>query len=572
MKPGLRAAALLPVLMLVLAARARTSGEESAYLVLPGEQGPVAVHRSWRRLLAEAGLAGDSVGREARVAALAAALAAGPSPAESARGVASLFPAATLDSVELDGARVTVRLTLPQAFLDSLDFQRNDAIVHAFSTTFDQIPGVLELELWARAGPSGSYSPLDSYVPLPPPAPTKPHELQSPAAAGQPGAPGQAQPPGALGGKSVFINGSHGWYYSSTLDDWLTQRPNRNDIVEDFINAEAVNQYLVHYLWNAGAGVYTCRERDMNVNEVIVDNGDPGYSDSAGWATSTSAPGYYGVDYRVAPASPDGGEEATWTPDLPAAGYYGVYVWYHGAAENSTDAEYTVHHAGGDTVIVQNQQRDGYTWKYLGKYYFDPADPEERRRLTLSNRGSDPASLVIADAARFGGGMGSIPDGGRTSGRPRWEESGRYFAEFMGCPSCGTSTVSAMPRYAKWENEAWEDSVYISWHTNAPNPLTGTSTYIYTDGGVPNSVELQDFIHAELINDIRMGYDPAWTDRGQHTADFGEVNPANNDEMPAVLIELAFHDTPSDAWYLQDPEFRMLAARAIYQGVVPFFA
>ena len=86
------------------------------------------------------------------------------------------------------------------------------------------------------------------------------------------------------------------------------------------------------------------------------------------------------------------------------------------------------------------------------------------------------------------------------------------------------------------------------------------------------SLELQDALHAEVINDIRTGYDADWTDRGHRTADFGEVNPIYNDEMPAVLFELAFHDTPADALTLKDPKFRKLAARAFCQGIVKYFA
>jgi hypothetical protein len=238
-----------------------------------------------------------------------------------------------------------------------------------------------------------------------------------------------------------------------------------------------------------------------------------------------------------------------------------------------------VHHSGGDTSFEIDQQRDGYTWRTLGFFDFDPSDPAERRSVSLAPGADEPGLMLVADAVRIGGGMGSIADGGSTSGRPRWEESGLYYAQFMGCSSCAAGTVSTMPRYAKWENEAWEDSIYLSWHTNAPDPGTGTSSFAYSsagwDGdfnGVAGSLELQDFVHAELINDIRAGYDAGWYDRGKHTANFGEINPSNNDEMPAVLVELAFHDTPSDAAVLKDPSFRRLASRAMYQAIVRFFA
>jgi hypothetical protein len=179
--------------------------------------------------------------------------------------------------------------------------------------------------------------------------------------------------------------------------------------------------------------------------------------------------------------------------------------------------------------------------------------------------------------------MGDMPDNvsSTISGKPRWEESGRYFAGFMGKSDWASyGTVAGMPNYAKWEKETWEDgrSVYVSWHTNAPNPGTGTETYAYSsagwDGafsGVAGGDTLRNYIHNELINDIRAGYDAGWSNRGTHTADFGELNPTNNNAMPAALTEIAFHDTPADAAKLADPEFRRICARAVYQGIVKFY-
>ena len=53
--------------------------------------------------------------------------------------------------------------------------------------------------------------------------------------------------------------------------------------------------------------------------------------------------------------------------------------------------------------------------------------------------------------------------------------------------------------------------------------------------GVDGSLELMDAIHTELVGDLRADWDPAWQDRGEHTAYFGEVNPSHNPEMPATL-------------------------------------
>jgi hypothetical protein len=490
-----------------------------------------------------------------------------------------------LDSlIRADDDRWKICLALPEAFLQSgISESWSDEITWQMQALLSDFPDFHGFSIWLRPLEiaDSTCAPLSTYLPQLPAVGKKPQETSQPTdfmIQGQPSGLGQGQPSGALTGKSIFVNGSHGWYYNDTYG-WTTQRGNTNGIVEDFINAEAVNQYLLQYLWNSGAGVYTCRERDMNPDEVIIDNGSVGYLASGDWSESLEGEGFYGQNYQVVAGTKAETATASYTPDFSNDGYRAVYIWYPAGPNRSVKSKITIFHGGGATVIPINQQQDGYSWKYLGSYYFEAGYSEESGSLLISNEGSEPGQEVVADAVRFGGGMGSMVDGDSVSGKPRWEESGRYYAEFSGCASCGTSTVSAMPRYAKWESEDWEDSIYFAWHTNAPNPGSGTSTFIYSsagwDGafdGVAGSQELQEVIHAELMNDIRAGYDPNWQDRGKHTANFGEVNPRNNDEMPALLIELAFHDTPADAEKLKDPKFRQLSARAIYQGMVKYFA
>lgn len=565
------------------------AGSEAVLLVFRQEGQPAGVYRSISR----------HATREQTIRSVMALWLAGPTAAEQTDGLMPWLPPTVADAVHIEGETLTLDLTLPDDFLQKMTWTLNDGILRAIHAMMPPEYGIRSVAVLARPRSGGEplnhrksisanhrtrgWFPLDHWIDPGPPVPSKPFEAAGngelvqhhgsgePEWPGQPGTPGQGQYPGSLTGKSVFLSQSHGWYYNDSLTSWVTQRGNTNDIVEDFINAEAINQYLVHYLHNAGAGVYTCRERDMNTDEHIIDNDAAGYDDSGDWTVVSGSSGIYGTDARRHPVTASGHGWAEWTCTPVSADWYEVYVWYKGDSTASTDARFTISHNGGDTLIIQNQQRDGWTFKSLGRYFFDPSDPAGYRCVTLSTEGSDPSKFVIADAVRFGGGMGSIPDP-VVSGRPRWEESGRYFAEFMGCDTCGTSTVSSMPKYAKWENESWEDSLYFSWHTNAPNPGTGTSTYIHDTAPVVNSDILQDWVHTEVINDIRAGYDPSWTDRGQRSANFGEVNSAYNDEMPALLIELAFHDTPGDALYLKDPKFRMLSARAIYQGFEKFFA
>ncbi|MBN1443830.1 MAG: hypothetical protein JXA90_14060, partial [Planctomycetes bacterium] len=78
------------------------------------------------------------------------------------------------------------------------------------------------------------------------------------------------RPPGTLAGKTVFLSPGHGFYFHDTLG-WITQRGNNNSLVEDFLNAELACQLLAAYLENAGADVWTCRDRCHSTVEVIVD-------------------------------------------------------------------------------------------------------------------------------------------------------------------------------------------------------------------------------------------------------------------------------------------------------------
>src|SRR5690606_9046220 len=90
------------------------------------------------------------------------------------------------------------------------------------------------------------------------------------------------------------------------------------------------------------------------------------------------------------------------------------------------------------------------------------------------------------------------------------------------------NTVNAMPRWAAWENEAWEQgrSVYVAWHTNAAESTTarGTSSYAYSSSGfqgpfdgVVGGLELRNAIQARLVDAIRALWQADWTDRGNYT-------------------------------------------------------
>ena len=83
-----------------------------------------------------------------------------------------------------------------------------------------------------------------------------------------------------------------------------------------------------------------------------------------------------------------------------------------------------------------NQNQDGFTWKVSGDLLFSGRKQSGKR---LGNdyqwQTGEDGDWVIADAISFwpaGWAICLMMCRGRCSGYPRWEESGRYFAGFMG--------------------------------------------------------------------------------------------------------------------------------------------
>lgn len=512
-------------------------------------------------------------------AALLELMLTGPTPAEQAQGIYSaLPPGARLNSVEISGDAAIVRLDLPADFLyGKFDPLTSDLIVRQVAVALEPLD-LRALTLQARDR-DGVWRRLSDFLSEPPPV--HKHTTTEPVFI-----PTAATP--ALSGKTVYLSAGHGWYWSQSYS-WKTQRGNTLGLVEDFNNAEVINQYLIQYLRNAGAEVWTVREQDMNAQEIIVTHDSPDYADEGDWITSVRS-GYGGAQYRYAIVSATVTCTATWAFTPAVNGRYAIYVWYAHGRNRAPDARYLVQHAGGITEVRLNQTVHGYTWRYLGTFPFRGGSSA---RVLLTNQSLTPGRVVIADAIRIGGGMGSLcgdTPGGcyATSGRPRWEEAARYWAKYQGAPPsvydpvqvpCRDGTVNddscddvtARPLYAEWEKPDNEDAVYISWHTNGYNGTTrGTESYIYDGAFTPGSDALQAWVHTTLINDIRAGWDPNWIDRGRKRRDLGEVRMLST--MPGVLLEIAFHDHPEDVKALQDPRFEQLAARAVYKGIVRYFA
>jgi len=424
------------------------------------------------------------------------------------------------------------------------------------------------------------------------------------------------QSQGSLSGKSVYLSPGHGWTYS-TGNNWYTQRGNTLGLVEDLSNADGIDYFLVPYLLRAGALVVGVREIDPTVSMVVLDNGDgtkdPArgqyveagdtgvFSDSTlkGWGhptlplTGTVNPFELGTN-RLMTTSTKETARVRFVPNLPASGRYNVYIAYSMYSQRASDANVIVAHPGGETRFQVDQRRQGGTWVLLGRFYFEAGSSEQRGAIIVTNQSNDAGSTVSVDAVRVGGGSGLMDRGGGVSGQARADENSRYHAQFAGAPASvynastgadGTDDVSARSRFADWAHAPGEPAVYISHHSNAFNgAIRGTESYVYgpnpPDGSYQptattlalGSDKLAQAVHAEVLADIRAEVDPSWTDRKVKSAYFGELNTANQDEMPAMLIETAFHDQKDDVAALKEASFRQIVARALYKSIVKYFA
>jgi hypothetical protein len=437
----------------------------------------------------------------------------------------------------------------------------------------------------------------------PPPAP------QPPKAVG-PIVPAAGQPVGAMSGRVVFTSAGHGWAWNGS--GWGLGRGVLNELNEDYGNLDQMSLFA-YYCFNAGATVVAHRPIGNQVNEVVLDNGSPGVTFSAGWANSSSDI-YFGqpgeaVPYRFASAAGAESAVATYVPTLPAAGFYPVYTWVlHGA--NRTNQLYRIRHTGGESQVRVPHHRVGNGWVYLGSYHFNAGSNAVSGAVLISNFVPGAGtSVVIADAIRFGNGLGSLNRGGGVSTYPREDECARYWVQ--NGLGVGQSTglydvagsgddsdnVGTPPRMsAEMNREAgggFFQRVLVSFHSNASgsaNPTARGVIGLYNDptlssdvapnSGTPNQRQLAQLLAKEVNDDLVSlsgRLELPWQNRTSLTyarSDFafGEINNnALDGEMDATIVEVAFHDEPNDARLLRDPKVRDWVARATYQGLLRYF-
>ena len=425
-------------------------------------------------------------------------------------------------------------------------------------------------------------------------------------------------------GRHLGVCQSHGKYFNFNQKEWLWQRPRLFCTTEDLFTQTFVVPYLIPMLQNAGAVVFTPRERDWQKQEIIIDNdvindgsryeervskyhwqyGGKGFANNQEGYENGENPFQKGT-YQVTEATQSlkTTSDVVWIPEILVEDDYAVYVSYQTLPNSIPDANYTVKHGGIATRFRVNQQMGGGTWVYLGTFHFTKGKSEDNC-VTLSNL-SEHKGVVTADAVRFGGGMGNIVRGDSTmalpisSDLPRCLEAARYSAQWYGMPDSvysrrgnddGRDDVNtrpfAMNYLAKGSNYLRGDSglyvpieLYMAVHSDAgyrvDNSLIGTLG-IYTTGyyedktavGLSRLVsrDLVDMVMTQINSDLthELG---TWNRRDIYDRNYGE---SRDPQVPAILIEMLSHQNWADMRLGHDPWFKFLMSRSIYKGILRF--
>ncbi len=420
----------------------------------------------------------------------------------------------------------------------------------------------------------------------------------------------------------ISLWASHGRYYDNKKGFWKWQRPNLFATTEDLFTQTIVVPFLIPMLENAGAVVFTPRERDWQTAEYIVDN-DGGlnttatsykeYAEGEPWMTTTlkgfkAHGGHYlnnenpfeaGTARMLKATKKEAKAFIKYQPAFAEEGRYAVYVSYQSLPSSVDDAHYTVFHKGQATEFRVNQQMGGGTWVYLGTFEFEKGD-NMNNCVMLTNQ-SHMKGIVTADAVRFGGGMGNIERGGATSNYPRCLEGARYAAQWGGAPYSAyngkggnddyADDINARSRMTNWlaggsvyvptlEGKKVPIELSLAIHSDAgyaPNgkDLIGSlaiCTTDFNDGRLSSGLTRQaskllaDQLLTGVTRDLTYAY-KRWNRRYLWDRNYSETRLP---EVPSSIIETLSHQNFPDMVLGQDPNFKFTIARSLYKTIVRY--
>lgn len=423
-----------------------------------------------------------------------------------------------------------------------------------------------------------------------------------------------------LQNRHLSVWASHGRYYDKDKNTWKWQRPNLFCTTEDLFTQTIVIPYLIPMLQNAGAIVFTPRERDWQKHEVIVDNDDaikgqnyvetvsgkkwkagnqPGFAAKKAFYSDGENPFTDGTVRKAKATKKKNHSEISYQPQIPEAGKYAVYISYQSLPKSVTDAKYIVYHQGQATEFTVNQRMGGGTWVYLGTFDFDQGC-NMFNRVVVTNQASSKG-YVTSDAVRFGGGMGNIIRGEYTSGMPRCLEGARYYAQWAGAPY-------SVYGGRKGTNDYADD---INTRSMMTNWLGGGSVYMPNIDGQKVPIELSLAVHSDAgynkdgkstwgalaicttnFNDERLNSGISRftskdfakallknlvTDMRAKYGEFGErylwdknYSETRLPEVPSAIIETLSHQSFPDMKLAQNPMGKFTIARSLYKSILRY--
>jgi hypothetical protein len=337
--------------------------------------------------------------------------------------------------------------------------------------------------------------------------------------------------------------------------------------------------------------------------EIVLDNDDPGVTYVGIWEDGSSSKYYEngetpsGIVYKWTSADTTETATARYTPAITTTDFYPVYCFTI-AGTNRTLQTYRVSHSGGVSEITIDHRETGNGWIWLGDYYLEAGGDNYVEITNLSSE----SGAIIADAIRWGGGVGDIirPGPGTVSGYTRDEEAQRYWAESeLGNHAVGfdpdiwdidgyddgSDNVRTGGKWAREMNQVpaggiledrWK-RIHLEFHTNASGGSARGQICLITDlGATTYQVEYATMLADEIDADMLVldeEFEHVWVDRASptYTSSYGAIcTGANDDEFDATIVELAFHDNELDAQLLRDDRVRAAMARACVHGIIRF--
>ena len=176
------------------------------------------------------------------------------------------------------------------------------------------------------------------------------------------------------------------------------------------------------------------------------------------------------------------------------------------------------------------------------------------------------------------------------SGMPQWTEGARYWLESQGADSTlwqlydENEYKDDMKCRGMWVNaQQTPIDLCIAFHTDGldsenDSTIVGTLA-IYTakddDGHTvlrdgrdreKTNRNLADWIQTQVTEDIKHTA-PEWTRRQLKEANYCETRMP---VVPSIILELLSHKNMADMKYGLDPQFRFVAARAVYKGILRY--